>query len=130
MNTDNRTDEELNRIIAEWMGNPEPHWICIRCNQKVPSSHVTYEETHGIDSCLGSVTWIESPNYCRDLNAVHEAEKKVLGSSTGWCDFALALMNVLHAADMSELDGITCILQATARQRTEALVRVIEESNQ
>jgi hypothetical protein len=35
------------------------------------------------------------------------------------------LMRVLEAEQMSELDGMTRILQATARQRAEAFLRTV-----
>ena len=116
-----RSDEELNRTIAEWMG-----W------KFVPERDVSFTTPAGHAMPEG---WTDPqgepysipPNYCRDLNACHEAEKQGLGSSTAWVEFTLALINVLQADNMSEVDGITCTLQATARQRAEALVRVIEQ---
>jgi hypothetical protein len=65
------------------------------------------------------------PDYLNDLNAMHEAEKMSLSGSTAWLEFAVNLMRVLEAEQMSELNGMTCILQATARQRAEAFLRTI-----
>jgi hypothetical protein len=67
----------------------------------------------------------ELPNYCTDLNAMHEAEKSTFGSSTQWLDFVCNLITVLSCAEMSELDGMTCILQASARDHAEAFLRTI-----
>jgi hypothetical protein len=65
------------------------------------------------------------PDYLNDLNAMAEAEKVSLSGSTAWLEFAVNLMRVLEAEQMSELNGMTCILQATARQRAEAFLRTI-----
>jgi hypothetical protein len=63
--------------------------------------------------------------YSSDLNSMHCAEKMALGGSTAWLEFAVNLMRVLEAEQMSKLNGMTCILQATARQRAEALLRTV-----
>ena len=60
------------------------------------------------------------PDYFSDLNAMATAEKTAFGSSTAWLEFAINLMRVLQCSEMSELDGMTCILQAAAAQRAEA----------
>jgi hypothetical protein len=65
------------------------------------------------------------PDYVNDLNAMHEAEKMSLSGSTAWLEFAVNLMRVLEAEQMSELNGMTCILQATARHRAEAFLRTV-----
>jgi hypothetical protein len=65
------------------------------------------------------------PDYLNDLNAMASAEKTVFGSSTLWLDFSIALMRVLECAEMSELDGMTCVLQSTAAQRADAFLIAI-----
>jgi len=103
MNKDNRTDEELNRIIAEWCG-----WVPSDGDHKRRNAWL---EIAGED-------WpIRPPNYCRDLNAVHEAEKRILGDLLNMWDKYCELLggSLYHCA------------HADASQRAEALVKVIEE---
>lgn len=108
---DQRTDEELNRIIAEWMG-----WK--------PQSVYTTQDHDGTDIvCKGGQP---RPNYCRDLNACHEAENK-------WCEQD-GPMDVNHPRYLLGHTLYNVIVpyteqpfRATARQRAEALVRVIEK---
>jgi len=58
---------------------------------------------------------------------MRQAEMVALGGSTAWLEFAVNLMRVLEAEQMSELDGMTRILQATARQRAEAFLRTVDK---
>lgn len=60
MNSDTRSDEELNRVIAEWCG-----WIAIHRPE-------IYE--YNYKSPDGSFT-NTLPNYCNDSNAMDEAER-------------------------------------------------------
>ena len=133
------TDQEINRAVAESVG--DDRWLIVkrgyfyRPNGHGYTSHVSeawvlpLADAKKHEYLIGEepVTLWKAPipDYCNDLNAMHEVEKGVFGSSTAWLDFAVNLMNVLQASDMSELDGMTCILQATARQRAEAYLRTI-----
>ena len=108
------TDEEINEAIALQLGWAKCACGDIRCGVWFP--HGT---SHPNEAELGV------PSFCKDLNAMAEAEKFALGGSTAWLEFAVNLMRVLEAEQMSELDGMTCILQATARQRAEALLRTV-----
>lgn len=65
------------------------------------------------------------PNYVDDLNAIVAAEQAVFSSSMQWVNFAFNLLSVLHAADMPVPEGMTCLLQVTARQRAEAFLRTV-----
>lgn len=94
------TNEQINRAIAEacgWNGRPVVH-------------------TDGKGSA-----WVrEYPDYCSDLNAMHEAEK-VLGSRLREYGEHLCEMTVV-----SEHDFPACyIWHATARQRAEAFLRTL-----
>lgn len=124
MNTDNRTDDELNKVIAEWCGwKWEPHasGICLRD----PSGSIV-NNNYAEDWRL--------PNYCCDLNAVHEAEKKVPD--------AKQMLYARHLLELSTgcgdnmpcgfLNGATLwvAVHSMPRQRAEALVRVIETTKQ
>ena len=137
---DQRTDEELNRVIAEWMGPRQflliKHRLYWGPNRSGYVQHIALagrysdEESKKLESVHGEpddVTRVEAPipNYCTDLNAIHEAENK-------WCDQDLpddASHPLYRLADT--LYGV-CVprdnqpFRATARQRAEALVKVIE----
>jgi hypothetical protein len=83
------TDEQINRAIAEACGwNNKP---VVRTNGK------------------GSVWVTEWPDYCSDLNAMHEAEK---------------VLDETQAEDYEELLG-EYGFHSTARQRAEAFLRVM-----
>jgi len=123
MNTDTRTDDELNKVIAEWCGwKWEPHasGICLRD----PSGSIV-NNNYAEDWRL--------PNYCRDLNAVHEAENKLPDSSQ--MRYARYLLGISTGCDENMpcgfLNGATLwvAVNATSRQRSEALVKVIESTN-
>jgi hypothetical protein len=99
-----RTDEELNAIIHKWMKADEP-----------PQPEILLLNTGNGRSYLKDE---RPPNYCGDLNAVHEAENQIFELQQAWENY------VRHITD-------TCVepadaLHATARQRADALARVIE----
>jgi len=99
MTTDPRTDDELNRIIAEWMG-----WI--------------YHNDHHDISYTKPDGSLGNHDFCNDLNAMQEAED---GMSKG----QLARY-VIHLGKVCS--GGMRIWRAKAHQRAEALVKVIEEN--
>lgn len=105
-----RTDEELNRIIAEWCG---------------------WTPTDGDLKCAGA--WLEMtgetippspPKYSTDLNAMHDVWKK----SDAWTRTKWT-MELADCVNKNPTDGF-CLIFATARQRAEALVDVIEGEKQ
>jgi len=116
MNKDNRTDEELNRIIAEWCG-----WVPSDGDHKRRNAWL---EIAGED-------WpIRPPNYCRDLNAVHEACQKLFEfPSKEWIGGSLADD---YDAEIQRMSAYQNLFRwdHEARQRSEALVKVIESSKQ
>ena len=100
-----RSDEELNRTIAEWEGwkfVPEHDVSFI-----TPAGHAMPEGWTDPEGEPYSIP----PNYCRDLNACHEAEGK------------LDYIQQYEYADQLFMK----LTFATARQRAEALVAVIEQ---
>jgi len=108
------TDEEINEAIALQLGWAKCACGDIRCGVWFPRG-----TSHPNEAELGV------PSFCKDLNAMRQAEMVALGGSTAWLEFAVNLMRVLEAEQMSELDGMTRILQATARQRAEAFLRTV-----
>jgi hypothetical protein len=57
----------------------------------------------------------ELPNYCNDLNAMHEAEKVL--NSEQW---------VAYGKELSRL-GVFPMVHANAKERTEAFLRTFEK---
>jgi hypothetical protein len=107
-------DEEINRSIAEHLGYKRE----LRpADCRTPNAEF-WIHPEGSEAS-------KPPNFCGDLNAMHEAEKAAFGNSSAWAEFAFQLISVLNAYGMSEQDGMTCLLQATARQRAEAFLRTV-----
>ena len=66
------------------------------------------------------------PDYCDDLNAMHEAEKTVFGNSILWVEFMERLCDATGAVNTSMVDAMVIIIQATARQRAEAFLKTVK----
>lgn len=115
MTTETRTDEELNRIIAEWCG-----WVWQDKYVEPNSAYdAHWEHKDG--------TWSDDiPNYCRDMSAVHDACQKLFDIlSKKWIGGSLADDYDVEIQRMS-VDKNTFRWDHDARQRAEALVKVIE----
>jgi hypothetical protein len=69
------------------------------------------------------IYWMSIPDYPNDLNAMHEAEKKLLGEGDDWGVYCDTLMDVVvksggyHAAEL--------YIHTTAAQRAEAFLKTI-----
>ena len=90
------TDKQINAAIAEACG-----WV---------------------PDCDNGICWdqhgaaiITPPNYCADLNAMHEAEKVLMHAD-------LLFEYGMHISIDHKYD---CLLRATARQRAEAFLRTL-----
>jgi hypothetical protein len=95
------TNEEINIAIAE------------ACGWKYANN-----ETHAPD---GSFWWSkepEIPDYCNDLNAMHEAEKVF--------DTALYCRYINELCDLT-IKGNNSMYMATSHQRAEAFLKTIEK---
>jgi hypothetical protein len=107
------TDQEINKTIAEACGWKEVEpWLngdrCFELNQSVCGYRIE-----------------DLPDYCNNLNAMHEAEKTVFGSSNMWVDFMEHLCDATGAVNTSMVDAMVIIIQATAKQRAEAFLRTV-----
>jgi hypothetical protein len=94
------TDEQINAVIARECGD----YICECCK----------------DICKDCDT-----NYSNNLNAMHEVERTVFGSSNMWVDFMEHLCDATGAVNTSMVDAMVIIIQATAKQRAEAFLRTL-----
>lgn len=96
------TNEQINKVIAETCG-----WI----------------ERPTCTDFLGNP--LLPPDYCNDLNAMHEAEKRL--SEKQKRTFAFMLAQVLDTSPTVDLDDQFLNIHATARQRAEAFLKTIEK---
>ena len=106
-------DEEINRAIAEhlgWMRHPTCKKVW-----RTPEQCERNRELIGTVSGPWSTESSGPPNYCGDLNAMHEAEK-TLENHQLWM-VATALAGIAHVD--------APITHSTARQRAEAFLRVV-----
>jgi hypothetical protein len=100
------TDEQINAAIAEACG-----WKAV-C---VDGDSGFYK---GFDN--GAELRPDFPDYCTDLNAMHEAEKML--APKNWDRFSENWWNYYHHL----LDGdVQKTIHATARQRAEAFLRTL-----
>jgi hypothetical protein len=92
------SDDEINAAIAESLG-----WslagTSIRAGRPPGADYVGSEFI---------------PNYCNDLNAMHEAEEFLSGNS--WIGYVNTL---------ADIEGTLFGIRATARQRAEAFLRTL-----
>jgi hypothetical protein len=101
------TDEKINIAIAEacgWTGfNPDNIPDCLQYTARAPSGK-----------------WGLIPDYCNDLNAMHEAEKIL--SDESHADYACELVKTIRR-NGEWFESVS----ATAAQRAEAFLRTINK---
>jgi len=101
------TNRKINKAIAEYLGWKELRFV-LDCELIIgdrPSFHNGKIVSYTVDQYV--------PNYCRDLNAMHEAEKVLTTAQT------TTMSQYLHRR-LGMLWGF-----ATASQRAEAFLRTI-----
>ena len=106
------TDKEINHCIAELCGWTEIHDSGIWHNFK-PWGCPPEKPGQGGNS------YNFLPDYCTDLNAMHEAEEML--SKAQWEDFVQHLANEW----INVSDAWKDVCHATARQRAEAFLRTL-----
>jgi hypothetical protein len=99
------SDEQINIAIAEHCG-----WTEIEQYTQAVDGWYGYEPENGTHS--------QVPNYCKDLNAMHEAEKIILNDLKTWRQY-VDLIRVQSAKSVNP------IFHLTARQRAEAFLKTI-----
>ena len=121
------TDEQINAAIAEACG-----WNVTTSSFGIPPTQTAFSKLHGYD---------ELPNYCNDLNAMHEAEQELLKDSFQnvlyeivWEIYINNLCQTIHEYHVKHnKDRIERMIpqkwvqHATARQKAEAFLRTIEK---
>jgi hypothetical protein len=97
------TDEEINEAIAE---------ICGIC----------HSDKHGL-LYKTNTGWVrDCPDYCNDLNAMHEVEEQM--DEIDWVFFMNELSTLVRLPKQAEVQ-IKQFVHSTARQRAEAFLRTI-----
>jgi hypothetical protein len=113
--------------------SPERQRVVIAelCGHKDIAIRIIAEGT-GLDTpmiCSGVVGLggYSLPDYLNDLNAMRDAEVCLFKGSDLWQKFAFALIDASGGSGMSELDGLCCMIQATAAQRAESFLRTLNK---
>jgi hypothetical protein len=99
------TDEQINVAIAEACG-----WTQI---EQHPPDDTLYGQHPSCTDEVNKYYEYPIPNYCNDLNAMHEAEEMITGVI--WRDYFERLQRYGKASG----------IRATARQRAEAFLRTL-----
>ena len=111
------SDDEINIAVAEACGwiIHGPDGVALR-NPKGEIVNQHYGEAWRL------------PNFCTDLNAMHEATQGLINSKPGYWEwyYASTLVEVLgYTPDYPDKRMMFSAIQATARQRAEAFLRTI-----
>lgn len=127
---DQRSNEELNAIIAKWCGMKETETVIASeyngVTTRTPAWVVFNAKGEGLCSCSVRSAW--APRYCDDLNAIHEAEKKLFDYPSRQFSGGCSLMDDYDVELQRKVLPGEYRVRLTARQRAEALVSVIESS--
>lgn len=109
------SEEEINKAIAE------------ACGWEFSETAVSYPNGLKIQfhppEYVKEVFFKEIPDYCNDLNAMHEAENMLTEKQTR--TFAFMLAQVLDTTPTVDLDDQFLNIHATAIQRAEAFLKTI-----
>lgn len=114
------SDEQINIAIAkacgyEWVSNG---WGCRFLGSPTEKSFGPDTQSPLCEDAYDSV-----PNYCKDLNAMHEAEKML--NDEQWPEYRAELRNVVLGGIRMVSQWCKADLHATARHRAEAFLRTI-----
>lgn len=102
------TDTEINIAIAEACGWEREKFIS-------PLDNRTELELWKTKKGRRLITKAVTPNYCHDLNAMHEVERELICNIA---DYEDELSDICHGSNIN-------MICATARQRAEAFLRTI-----
>ena len=112
MDQNNRSNEELNKEIAYWLG-----WEYQESTSETGDSDFfwTPKDEMGMREARENI-----PDFCNDLDAIHIVEENLNAEQRDQYENLIL--------DMAENNYDWTLLHATARQRAEALVKVIQTS--
>jgi len=109
------TDQQINAAIAEACGWTDIH-------DSGPWHNHTLWGYPPIKPGQGGNAYKYLPNYCTNLNAMHEAEKVLIKDRNSYLTTLAGLVEVDH---LRGLDADWPWVCATARQRAEAFLRTL-----
>jgi len=113
------TDQEINYVIAEFCGWVEYHPTPETISKGYPSySYWTPpRDSKQFAENWGKLELDYPPDYCNDLNAMHEAEKMLNEKQE----------DIMNNTLWDIMDGRKYLWHSTASQRAEAFVRTIDK---
>lgn len=110
------TSEQINIAIAESLG-----WTQVQLYITDPAKRL-WGYTPGPDT-----DWTSVPDYCNDLNAMHEVEKTL--DDEQWLDYIRCLQEDVCRC-FGKYRSMIAVCHATALQRAEAYLRTIGKWNE
>jgi hypothetical protein len=117
------TEQEINKKIAEYMGFDVRLFTGNHMGKEI-LAYLVYENLAGHDIPRGHV-----PDYCHDLNAVWQVEEKLIQEDL-IDDYTLDLYHAnikkYPLTTRSFTGKSSHVIHATARQKCEAIVKVLE----
>ncbi len=129
------TNRELNRAVPTTMKDEDLNAkIATICGWKISNRnakdwrhwHVKHPESCPNWDSAGS----NLPDYCNDLNAMHEAERWALGRHVEHGKYAERVWELVKATEAAtEGDAWFAHIHATARQRAEAFADIMHASS-
>lgn len=129
------TDQEINIAVAEacgwerWKSSPESSVVCLK--KPTPSQRAYWIKCGNFITADPVNNPGDIPNYCRDLNSMHEAEKVLTPDQefTYVSRLGGMIMESAYEDDprwtKSHLSSGDSTYRATARQRAEAFLRAV-----
>lgn len=112
------TEQEINIAIAEW------------CGWTTKTRKNCYEGSYDVWLKDGKPSSAPPPDYCHDLNAIHEAVGNLPCTdpetrTSYWSRYINQLNLITRADEQTGSRAVLVATEATARQRAEALLRTI-----
>ena len=111
------TDLEINKAIATHIFGWEEYDMLIHNNEPGWTDLKDWSDRKLYGAMKNENKWNKVPDYCNDLNAMHEAERGFSNNSK-W-DYLIHLHHVMKTVTTAEL------IFATAKQRAEAFLKTI-----
>lgn len=113
------TNIEANKALAQAVG-----WHCETIENRWHQI-VSPSGERGTILLSETLAWFQCPDFCRDLDAVHSAESKLL-RETSWHIFIKNLeCTVERFSTIDEQDRMFLCIHASARERTQALLETM-----
>ena len=120
------TEREINIIIADYCGWKRAEKYDYPAWSDDPDPETWTQKMWVRNGSL--VEERQLPNYCQDLNAIHEAEKIILNDEDTWFAYAVKLGKITRDEAIPSLKGLIGVTShATALQRSKAFVMILNK---